>query len=292
MKTGWLCYTKAESVRNAKLIEYYGKAAKRLHVELKLILKEQLYIETICGENHFYYEEETNTEFQQLKKIRLDKPDFAICRIMDSGFNWMLTMAGICVFNNSFVSTVCNDKALTYQYVAGHGIPIIDTWYTKEQCKEKGFPIVVKPVDGSGGKGVLLVHDEEELKAALEETLMGRRVVFQKLASDVGKDLRVYVLGKEIVAGMLRQSTKDFRSNFTLGGSAMRYKFSREEEELVQKVISLFDFGLVGIDFIFHNGKMVFNEIEDVVGARMLYSMTDIDIADKYLGWILKQIES
>lgn len=284
MKIGWLCYTKKESIRNAKLIEFYGESAKTLQVELKLILKEQLYLETIGGENHFYYKEETGL-------IReLDKPDFAICRIMDSNFNWMLTMAGVHVFNNSFVSTVCNDKALTYQYVAGHGIPIMDTWYSKEQCQEKGFPMVVKPVDGSGGKGVLLVQNEDELKVALEETLAGRRVVFQKVASDVGKDLRVYVLGNEIVAGMLRQSTKDFRSNFTLGGSATRYTFTKEEEELVQKVISLFDFGLVGIDFIFDNGKMVFNEIEDVVGARMLYSMTDIDIADRYLAWILKRI--
>lgn len=280
MTVGWLCYTKEQSVRNAKLIEFYEQSAKRCNIELKLILKEDLAIETLNGENVFYY-----------KKEQIEKPDFAICRIMDSGFNWMLTIAGIRVFNNSFVSTVCNDKALTYQYVAGHGIPIVDTWYTREQCKGKAFPMVVKPVDGSGGKGVLLVHNEDELQEALEQTLAGRRVVFQKVASDVGKDLRVYVLGNEIVVGMLRQSANDFRSNFTLGGSATRYSFTKEEEAFVQKVISLFDFGLVGIDFIFDNGKMVFNEIEDVVGARMLYSMTDIDIADKYLKWILEKIE-
>lgn len=288
MKTGWLCYTEAESVRNARLIEYYRKAAGRQNVELKLVLKERLRTEITDGENHFYYEEKTEKGILE-QKIR--KPDFAVCRVMDPDFNRMLTVTGIRVFNNSFVSAVCNDKALTYQYVAGNGIPILDTWYDREQCKKKGFPIVVKPVDGSGGKGVMLLQNEEELQSALEGPLRGRRVVFQKAASDLGKDLRVYVLGDQVVAGMLRQSHKDFRSNFTLGGSARRYSFTEQELELIHKVIRLFDFGLVGIDFIFDQGKMVFNEIEDVVGARMLYTCTDIDIADRYLEWILSRLD-
>ena len=52
----------------------------------------------------------------------------------------------------------------------------------------------------------------------------------------------------------------------------------------------MFDFSLVGIDFVFHRGKMVFNEIEDVVGARMLYSKTDINIVSLYLDFILSLI--
>lgn len=32
------------------------------------------------------------------------------------------------------------------------------------------------------------------------------------------------------------------------------------------------------IDFIFNNGQAAFNEIEDAAGARMLYSISDIDI--------------
>jgi len=35
---------------------------------------------------------------------------------------------------------------------------------------------------------------------------------------------------------------------------------------------------------------MVLNEIEDVVGARMLYSLTDIDVVRLYLQHILKKL--
>ena len=66
--------------------------------------------------------------------------------------------------------------------------------------------------------------------------------------------------------------------------------FSDEEREKVKKVIRLFDFDFVGIDFIFNNGKMVFNEIEDVVGSRMVYTYTDIDIVEMYVDYILEKV--
>ena len=79
------------------------------------------------------------------------------------------------------------------------------------------------------------------------------------------------MLKDQIIASILRVSNSDFRSNYSLGGTAKIYNLSHEERSIVYKIIELFDFGLVGIDFYFM-GKMVFNEIEDVVGARMLYS--------------------
>lgn len=89
---------------------------------------------------------------------------------------------------------------------------------------------------------------------------------------------------------MLRISDKDFRSNFCLGGMAEVYNLSDEEVEKVEKVIRLFDFDFVGIDFIFNNGKMVFNEIEDVVGSRMVYTYTNIDIVEMYVDYILEKV--
>ena len=86
---------------------------------------------------------------------------------------------------------------------------------------------------------------------------------------------------------MLRVSEKDFRSNFCLGGKAMEYELSPWEKNEVQKVIDQFNISYAGLDFIFDNGKIIFNEMEDVVGARMLYTYTDIDIVDEYLNFII-----
>ena len=45
-------------------------------------------------------------------------------------------------------------------------------------------------------------------------------------------------------------------------------------------------FDYAGIDLIYDNGKPVLNEIEDVVGSRMLYNHTDIDTAKLYIKYI------
>ena len=39
-----------------------------------------------------------------------------------------------------------------------------------------------------------------------------------------------------------------------------------------------------------HNGKWVLNEIEDAVGARMLYSLADFDIVKEYAAYIAERL--
>ena len=46
----------------------------------------------------------------------------------------------------------------------------------------------------------------------------------------------------------------------------------------------------IGIDFLFDNGHLIFNEIEDTVGARMVYDKTDIDIIKLYCNYIKKEV--
>ena len=48
------------------------------------------------------------------------------------------------------------------------------------------------------------------------------------------------------------------------------------------------DYG--GMDFIFHDGKLMFNEIEDAVGARMVYENTEIDIVGLFADYIIEKV--
>ena len=110
------------------------------------------------------------------------------------------------------------------------------------------------------------------------------------MADTPGKDLRVYVTGNRITACMLRTSETDFRSNFCLGGQARVYTLSGEEEKMLKKIMSHLSIGHCGIDFLFHQDHLIFNELEDVVGSRMLYSYTDIDVVDDYIAYILSAL--
>ena len=170
---------------------------------------------------------------------------------------------GIRVLNSAAFSKLANDKQACYDFMEKNGIEIMPTRYNTP-------PFVKKPKDGHGGMGVVMCESAEEYD---------ENMVCQKPASDLGRDLRVWVINGRIITSILRESKTDFRSNFCLGGKAIPYSLSCEEEKQVKKIISLLDGGFYyGIDFVFNGGKIVFNEIEDTVGARMVYEKTDIDI--------------
>lgn len=219
-----------------------------------------------------------------------EKPDFAIVRTMDPELSESMERSGIQVFNNAHVSRICNHKGRTYQYIQEHtDIPVMETWYHTDCMEEHTYPLILKSNTGHGGNQVFYVKSMEDMRKQIPD-FEKKDLLIQKPASDLGRDVRVYVVGNKIVAAMLRVSKTDFRSNYCLGGMAIPYELSGEERRMVEQIIALFDFGMVGIDFVFHHGKMVFNEIEDVVGSRMLYANTSIDIVKMYTEYIIKML--
>lgn len=258
-----IIYNKDDAYRNQNYIKWYiDKFAKR-NVELNLVY-------------------DSDIDYDNL-------PDFAIVRVINPLLTKRLEDMGIRCFNNYKVSYITNDKALCYKYANSNSINIMPTYYNIDEIED--FPVVIKPKNSHGGDRVILCKSIDEINNVLPY-YEDCNYVIQAVASDVGKDVRVYVIGNKIVIAMLRQSLNDFRSNFCLGGSAGVYNLSDEEIKIVKDVISLFDFDFVGIDFVFDKGRIVFNEIEDVVGSRMVYSYTDMDIVDIYVEYIIKEMKN
>ena len=105
----------------------------------------------------------------------------------------------------------------------------------------------------------------------------------------MGRDKRVYVLGGKIVVAMLRKSDTDFRSNFCLGGQAEQVDVTPEEADYIARLCDTLSIDFAGIDFLYDGGHPLLGEMEDIVGARMVYSLTDIDIIDDYVDYILSR---
>ena len=200
--------------------------------------------------------------------------DFVINRTNDYRIGEFFENRGIRVFNPSSLSRLANDKQLCYEFMEKNGVDIMPVNY-------KGAPVVKKKTDGSGGKQVYLLDKAEPFEEGY---------VYQKPCDTLGKDLRVWVIGGEIITSVLRESKTDFRSNFCLGGSATPYTLSNEERKFVEKAVNLVSCDYAGFDFLFNNGRLVFNEIEDTVGARMVYSVSDIDIIKLYCDYIKNNV--
>ena len=217
-----------------------------------------------------------------------DPADIVISRTRDSDLTSELEDNGATVFNRSSVSRICNDKAYTYSFVKGLGIPILP-YSLPGQEPPPGPPWVVKSRKGHGGSEVFRANNSKDLDSLLSQ-LSGRDPLVQTFASDAGKDLRVYVLGGKIIASIMRSSDSDFRANFKLGGKAELIEPSDEIVSMVRKITPELMADFVGIDFVFDHGRPYLNEIEDVVGTRMLYELTDMDPAKMYIDYISRCI--
>lgn len=255
----WLIYDKFEAERNKRYIDFYFEKCKEKGIEIYLKIVED------------------GIELENL-------PDVAIVRTMNPALSEQLEKMGVRVCNSSFISRIANDKWNTYEYLSEKGIPMPKTYLADEFFSPPFYPMVLKPAAGKGGRDVQIVNNYGEF--AEYRSRVKEKAIAQEVVSDKGKDLRVYVVGNKIIKAMLRQSDKDFRSNFCLGGQASVYELSPWETEQVKRVMDCFDISYAGLDFIFHNGKIIFNEMEDVVGARMLYTHTDVDIVEKYINFL------
>ncbi|MCQ2392013.1 MAG: ATP-grasp domain-containing protein [Kiritimatiellae bacterium] len=207
-------------------------------------------------------------------------PDFALVRVIRPDVSAFLAEYGVRVVNNAETARIANDKWATYLLARELEIPVLSTEaITLPAVPACGFPCVVKSRDGHGGSEVFLVSDAEEL-ARIAVSTGKREYVAQPLCDEPGKDVRVYALGSEVVAAVLRTSATDFRSNFKLGGEVEAVEPTAFQRDVVRRLQERLGFDFVGVDFIAHAGGWVLNEIEDVVGTRMLYATTAHDAAD------------
>lgn len=282
MLTGWLIYNEKDRKRNKSYITWFLEEAEKQEIDLTLIIRESLQVGIIEGRLSLSYKG---------KKIRL--PDFAVVRTVEPLLNMHLELLGLRVFNSYQVSLLCNHKMNTYYAMKKLNVPIMDTLMVKrEQLSSQipyEIPFVIKEATGRGGKQVHFIQSKEDweearLKFTTEDLLV------QSTQVQHGKDLRVFVLGKNILQAVLRESKTSFQANYSLGGSARPYQLSQKERKLILKIVSAYDFDLVGIDFLIdYDGNLILNEIEDVVGSRILSLVSDINLLEKYLTHIKGQ---
>ncbi len=211
-------------------------------------------------------------------------PLFVINRSRDPYVSAYYEERGIRSFNNSETVRIGNDKLSEYGLFKKLGLPVMETvcGNTPAERIPFPFPVIVKERAGHGGSGVFRAEDPEELSRILEGKEPSRYMI-QEMCDEPGIDVRLYILGGQVVAAVKRTSENDFRSNFSLGGSAEATEPCEEMISVARAVCDALKPDYIGLDLIRNKGGWVANEIEDAAGARMLYSQTDIDIALLYV---------
>ncbi len=178
----------------------------------------------------------------------------------------------------------------------------LDALYELDQFWKQQMPFVIKSVDGHGGSEVMAIWPPEKAERfdgfaeycnqiyGKLDIIVGKDCILQEMIPSDSRDVRVYILGNQIYLGMMRQGQGDFRSNASLGGHTEVYPLSDRERMFVELFLQAFQgevLGLAGLDFILtRDGRLVFNELEEMVGCRMLYQKTDRNIVRDYVFWL------
>jgi len=163
------------------------------------------------------------------------------------------------VVNDSSTLMRCENKLVTTSILARHAIPVPKTGiaFSKEHAFEiankLGYPVVVKPVEGSWGRMVAKADNEDSLRSLFEYqeyTTMPYKYVYyvQEFVEKPNRDIRIFVVGDETPVGIYRVNSKNWRTNTALGATAEPLKIDEELRELALKVKEVIGGFFLGID--------------------------------------------
>ena len=145
-----------------------------------------------------------------------------------------------------------------------------------------GLPVVVKVTKGTQGQGVFLRHTAYEAKSLVQGLLHARQDVLiqEYVAESHGKDIRVIIVGDEVVAAMRRRARgREFRSNFHLNGTVEPVDLAPEYAEVARRAARVLGLNIAGVDLLEGaDGPMVL-EVNSSPGLQGIESASGVDVA-------------
>ncbi len=235
--------------------------------------------------------------------LEYERPNFILFWDKDVLLARHLELLGFKVYNSAQAIADCDDKARTHLLLSHNGIMMPKTIVAPMTFKnigytnldflsrveeEIGYPMVVKECFGSFGAQVYLVRNSVQLKQRVQ-ALAGTKMLFQEfIASSAGKDLRLQVVGQEVVASMYRYSVNgDFRANITNGGHMKPYQPSSDEIKLALKCCEILNLTFAGVDLLFGPcEEPLVCEVNSNAHFKNIYDCTGVDTAKKMIEFI------
>lgn len=197
-----------------------------------------------------------------------------------------LERLGVYCFNSSEAIEISKDKLASLQQLSECSIKIPKTMFAKMPldikfiAKEFKFPVVLKKISGSQGKGIVLCKTKVQLLDTIELVDEKTSLIVQEyIKSSRGRDLRVFVVGRRVIGAMLRKAGhRSFKANFSKGGSVERVDLTPEMEWLAIESASLLGLECAGVDLLFSADSLVVCEVNSSPGFKGFELATGINV--------------
>lgn len=230
-------------------------------------------------------------------------PDFVLPR-MGAGTSYFalsilrhLEKLGVPCINSSVSVETVKDKLFTHQILAERNMPVpktmlmkfpVDTALIEQQI---GFPVVIKAISGSQGKGVFLAEKKAhliDLMQLIELTNPKFNLILQEFVqTSHGRDLRVFVIGGRVVGCMERQSSDTgFKANYSAGGTVKPHDVTPEIEWLATEAARILGLDIAGVDLLFDEDHFKICEVNSSPGFQGLSSCCNVNIPQEVYHYI------
>jgi len=243
-----------------------------------------------------------NSNFMSLSPDHAFPADIAIIRAISATKAHSSAVAlesmGVKVINASDVLATCGNKLATTAKLSEAGIPTPKTMVAfsldgaLRAAKEIGYPVVVKPINGSWGRLVSLAEDEEDLRTILEhrEAIPSpyyRIHYIQEFIRKPGRDIRAYGTEKEFVTAIYRISDH-WITNTARGARAEPAPQNPELQELVVRTARAIGGGFLGMDIAEDEERgLLVLEVNAVTEFKNAARVTGVNIARELVSYAL-----
>jgi ribosomal protein S6--L-glutamate ligase len=205
---------------------------------------------------------------------------------------------GVPVLNPPAALETCVDKYLATARLAAAGLPVPPTAVCQhadaalEAFHALGGDVVVKPLFGSEGRGMVRVGDPELAWRTFRTLERTQAVLYlQQFVPHPGWDLRVLVLGGRVLAAMRRHANGDWRTNVAQGGRAEAVTPTDAEARLALRAAAAVGAPLAGVDLLPgpNGGGYAVLEVNAVPGWRALAPACGVDVAAAVMRYLLEE---
>ncbi|XP_039534871.1 beta-citrylglutamate synthase B [Pimephales promelas] len=258
-------------------------------VEFRYLLMDEIVLTITDGQLGLRVGQETVTSYPQVAVVRVPTPwvqsdsDITVLRHLEK--------LGCRLVNRPQAILNCVNKFWTFQELAGHGVPLPDTYsygghdnFRKmiDEAEPLGYPVVVKNARGHRGKAVFLARDKHHLSDLCHLIRHDAPYLFQEYVKEShGRDVRVVLVGGRVIGSMLRCSTDGrMQSNCSLGGVGMMCPLSEQGKQLAVQVCNILGMDVCGIDLLqLNDGSFLVCEANANVGFIAFDQACGMDVA-------------
>ena len=231
------------------------------------------------------------------RTTELDSADVVLARIIPSGSLEQIIFRvdalhrledrGIRVVNSPRAIERTVDKFWTSTLLEQCGIPTPETVVCDDPEEAIAAyrtlgDVIVKPLFGSMGLGMVRVSDEEMAFRVFRTIEQIRGVYYvQRTVDHDGTDIRAFVLGGRVIAAIERRAS-GWRTNLARGGTARGHSLSEQFSALALRAAAAVGADYAGVDLLTGlDGTTYVLEVNGIPGWRGLQEATGLDIAGR-----------